>query len=74
MRVVVGLWLLTSFVLAIVYRCVLKAMLILPRVHLPFDNLEQLVQTGIHVAVGEGTSIHVEIMVSVRCVRVYVLA
>ncbi|XP_063866371.1 uncharacterized protein LOC135103703 [Scylla paramamosain] len=53
-----------SFILAIVYRCVLKAMLILPRVHLPFDNLEQLVQTGIHVAVGEGTSIHVEIMLA----------
>ncbi|KAK8387546.1 hypothetical protein O3P69_018230 [Scylla paramamosain] len=63
-RVVVGQWMLFSFILAIVYRCVLKAMLILPRVHLPFDNLEQLVQTGIHVAVGEGTSIHVEIMLA----------
>ncbi|XP_045103526.1 retinol dehydrogenase 11-like isoform X2 [Portunus trituberculatus] len=61
-RLVVGQWLVFSFVLTIVYRCVLKAMLILPRVHLPFDNLEQLVHTGIHVAVGEGTSIHVEIM------------
>ncbi|KAK3863919.1 hypothetical protein Pcinc_030354 [Petrolisthes cinctipes] len=38
-----GLWLLLSFILATVYRSNLKAMLILPKVTLPFNNLEELV-------------------------------
>lgn len=62
MRMMVGMWLLTGYVVAIVYRCVLKAMLILPSVRLPFDSLEELVQSGLPVAVGDATSIHVEIM------------
>ncbi|XP_050728659.1 glutamate receptor ionotropic, kainate glr-3-like isoform X2 [Eriocheir sinensis] len=71
-RMMVGMWLLTGYVVAIVYRCVLKAMLILPSVRLPFDSLEELVQSGLPVAVGDATSIHVEIMVG-RC-RAYIMS
>ncbi|KAK4310458.1 hypothetical protein Pmani_017987 [Petrolisthes manimaculis] len=44
-RVVAGLWLVAAFLLGIVYRSNLKAMLIVRRVTLPFDSLEELVQS-----------------------------
>ncbi|KAG0727079.1 hypothetical protein GWK47_004065 [Chionoecetes opilio] len=43
--VVAGLWFMTSLIIATVYRSNLKAMLIMPRIHLPFDNLEELYQS-----------------------------
>ncbi|KAK4328431.1 hypothetical protein Pmani_001179 [Petrolisthes manimaculis] len=46
---VTGLWLLLSLILASVYRSNLKAMLILPKVTLPFNNLEELVNAGLPV-------------------------
>ncbi|KAG0716463.1 hypothetical protein GWK47_009649 [Chionoecetes opilio] len=45
LRVVAGVWFMTSLIIAIVYRSNLKAMLIMPRIHLPFDNLEELYQS-----------------------------
>ncbi|XP_069982124.1 glutamate receptor 4-like [Penaeus vannamei] len=48
-RIVSGLWLLVCLILASVYRSNLKAMLILPKVTVPFDSLEQLVKTDLPV-------------------------
>ncbi|KAK4311994.1 hypothetical protein Pmani_016548 [Petrolisthes manimaculis] len=48
-RWLTGLWLLLCFILATVYRSNLKAMLILPKVSLPFKNLEELVVAGLPV-------------------------
>ncbi|MPD06080.1 hypothetical protein E2C01_101863 [Portunus trituberculatus] len=42
-----GAWMLISFVLATIYRSNLKAMLILPYINLPFNSVEELVQTDI---------------------------
>ncbi|XP_068208351.1 probable glutamate receptor [Palaemon carinicauda] len=46
-RIITGLWLLLCLVVNTVYRSNLKAMLILPKVPLPFNNMEELVQSGI---------------------------
>lgn len=54
-RLVGGLWLLVSFVLGTVYRSNLKAMLILPKLHVPFNSFEQLVDTDIPVHVIKGS-------------------
>lgn len=59
-----SLWLLTSFVLATVYRSNLKAMLILPSFNIPFNNPEELVASGRHFLVLEGTNIQYQIEVS----------
>ncbi|XP_066962292.1 probable glutamate receptor [Macrobrachium rosenbergii] len=48
-RFITGLWLLITLILSTVYRSNLKAMLILPKVQLPFNNLEQVVQSGLPV-------------------------
>ncbi|XP_047502954.1 glutamate receptor ionotropic, kainate glr-3-like [Penaeus chinensis] len=48
-RVISCLWLLTTLILATVYRANLKAMLILPKLSLPFDSLESLADTDIAV-------------------------
>ncbi|KAK3894120.1 hypothetical protein Pcinc_002138 [Petrolisthes cinctipes] len=49
LKTVIGLWLLLSLILATVYRGNLKAMLILPKVTLPFNNLEELSEAGLPV-------------------------
>ncbi|XP_066950626.1 uncharacterized protein [Macrobrachium rosenbergii] len=46
-RVMTCLWLLMSLVINTVYRSNLMSMLILPKVQLPFDSLEELIQSGI---------------------------
>ncbi|XP_066950007.1 probable glutamate receptor [Macrobrachium rosenbergii] len=46
-RIITGIWLLLAMVVSNVYRSNLKAMLILPKVRLPFDNMEELVSSGI---------------------------
>ncbi|XP_037776152.1 uncharacterized protein LOC119573155 isoform X2 [Penaeus monodon] len=61
-RVLGALWLLVALVLSSVYRSNLKAMLILPRVTIPFDNLEELVQKGIPTNVYAGTRLHRDIL------------
>ncbi|KAK3881754.1 hypothetical protein Pcinc_013837 [Petrolisthes cinctipes] len=55
---VTGLWLLLSLILATVYRSNLKAMLILPKVTLPFNNLEELVNAGLPVWVSLDSHLH----------------
>ncbi|KAK7040959.1 hypothetical protein SK128_021680, partial [Halocaridina rubra] len=49
MRLLSCMWLLISFVIGSVYRSNLMAMLILPKVTLPFDNLAELTETNIPV-------------------------
>ncbi|XP_042886746.1 glutamate receptor ionotropic, kainate 1-like [Penaeus japonicus] len=46
-RVFAGVWLVASLVVGTVYRSNLKAMLILPKFTLPFDNLAEFVDTDI---------------------------
>ncbi|ROT82647.1 Variant Ionotropic Glutamate Receptor [Penaeus vannamei] len=58
-RVLTCFWLLVAFILTTVYRSNLKAMLILPKVDLPFDNPEELVESGIPVWVPRGSALHV---------------
>ncbi|XP_068238921.1 glutamate receptor ionotropic, kainate 1-like [Palaemon carinicauda] len=48
-RVLSGLWLLVSLILATVYRSNLKAMLILPKVYLPFNNIDELAKSRLPV-------------------------
>ncbi|XP_042205682.1 glutamate receptor ionotropic, kainate 4-like isoform X2 [Homarus americanus] len=57
-RLLSGLWLLISVILSLVYRCNLKAMLIMPKVQVPFNSLEELMETDIHVVLPKGTLIH----------------
>ncbi|XP_047480427.1 glutamate receptor ionotropic, NMDA 1-like isoform X2 [Penaeus chinensis] len=57
-RIAIALWLLVSFVLASVYRSNLKAMLILPTVNLPFDDTEELVDTGLPLRLPFGSFLH----------------
>ncbi|XP_070001083.1 glutamate receptor ionotropic, delta-2-like [Penaeus vannamei] len=47
--VIGGLWLLVAFVLVSVYRGNLKAMLILPKVELPFNSLQELARSDVRV-------------------------
>ena len=63
-RLAVGLWLLASLIISTVYRSNLKAMLIIPKLELPFDSLEELVESGISVAVIEGSTMHLDVVVS----------
>ncbi|XP_063612675.1 glutamate receptor ionotropic, kainate 1-like [Penaeus indicus] len=49
-RTIGGLWLLVAFVLGLVYRGNLKAMLILPKVELPFNNLKELAASDVKAA------------------------
>ncbi|XP_063876913.1 uncharacterized protein LOC135109464 [Scylla paramamosain] len=56
-RFVAGLWLLSSFIVATVYRSNLKAMLILPRTPLPFNSVNELAATDISAYVIKGSLI-----------------
>ncbi|XP_042216375.1 glutamate receptor 1-like [Homarus americanus] len=58
LRVMTGVWLLMAFIVGTVYRSNLKAMLILPRLKLPFNNLEELVDTDIPCFVNLGTALY----------------
>ncbi|KAG7169007.1 Glutamate receptor 1-like 8 [Homarus americanus] len=57
-RVVAGVWLLMALVFSSIYRSNLKAMLILPRVSLPFTNMEELLHTSIPCYVPQATVLH----------------
>ncbi|XP_047498440.1 glutamate receptor ionotropic, delta-2-like [Penaeus chinensis] len=61
-RIAGGLWLLSAFILGVVYRGNLKAMLILPRVVLPFDTLQELTETNIPIWIPEGNLVHKAIL------------
>lgn len=53
-----GMWLLGTLVMCTLYRSNLKAMLILPKIRLPFDNLEELVEAGITLGIPEHSLLH----------------
>ncbi|XP_047476222.1 glutamate [NMDA] receptor subunit 1-like [Penaeus chinensis] len=57
-RLVTGVWLLASLIVATVYRSNLKAMLILPKLVLPFNSLEELVETDLPVWIRMGSNAH----------------
>ncbi|XP_045121810.1 glutamate [NMDA] receptor subunit 1-like [Portunus trituberculatus] len=57
-QAVVGMWLLLALIISTVYRSNLKAMLIKPRLILPFSNLEELVETRIPCFTFRGTLLH----------------
>ncbi|KAK7028184.1 hypothetical protein SK128_007356 [Halocaridina rubra] len=54
-KVITGIWLLFCLIIGTLYRSNLKAMLILPKIHLPFTNLEELVEAGLTTYVLEGS-------------------
>ncbi|XP_050736545.1 glutamate receptor 4-like [Eriocheir sinensis] len=56
-RLVAGMWLLWIVVMGALYRSNLKAMLILPKVRLPFDSLEELAASGIPLGVPEDSMV-----------------
>lgn len=63
-RFLAGVWLLMVFVVATVYRSNLMAMLISPKVKLPFDSLEELGHTDITVWAPTGSLFHDAVNVS----------
>ncbi|XP_042888517.1 glutamate receptor-like [Penaeus japonicus] len=63
-QLIAGLWLLMMLIVNTVYRSNLKAMLILPRLDLPFDTLSELVETNIKTYVSPGSFIHRTVMKS----------
>ncbi|XP_063847807.1 glutamate [NMDA] receptor subunit 1-like [Scylla paramamosain] len=58
LRVVAGTWMLMMLILATVYRSNLKAMLIIPKIRLPFNNMEEMLQTNIPCFVPLGSILH----------------
>lgn len=62
-RLLAGTWLMLTFVLSTIYRSNLKAMLILPRLPLPFNTLEELIVSGIPCFVLPNTVLYDSIMV-----------
>ncbi|XP_037803593.1 uncharacterized protein LOC119598019 [Penaeus monodon] len=63
-RLMAGVWLLSALIVSSVYRSNLKAMLILPILRLPFDNMEELLETNIPTYVADGTMLYQEMMAS----------
>ncbi|XP_066940101.1 glutamate receptor ionotropic, kainate 2-like [Macrobrachium rosenbergii] len=61
LRIALGVWLLITFIIGTVYRSTVKAMLILPLVRLPFDSIDQLVESKIDLVVFQGTALYKEI-------------
>ncbi|MPC17196.1 hypothetical protein E2C01_010043 [Portunus trituberculatus] len=47
LRLVSGIWMVMVLIVGIVYRSNLKAMMIAPKLRLPFDSMEELVETDI---------------------------
>ncbi|XP_069988624.1 glutamate receptor 1 [Penaeus vannamei] len=62
-RVVGGIWLVSALILTTVYRSNLKAMLIMPRIVLPFDSLKELSESNIVMYVTKGNYFHDYVMV-----------
>ncbi|XP_063875041.1 glutamate receptor 1-like [Scylla paramamosain] len=58
LKVLTGLWLLLSLTLVTVYRSNLKAMLILPKIDLPFNNVEELSFSGLPLWVSLNSVLH----------------
>lgn len=66
LRVIMGLWLVGALIVGSVYRSNLKAMLTLPKLRLPFDSLDDLVETDIPTYITEGSMLHQALMVGVE--------
>ncbi|XP_068238317.1 probable glutamate receptor [Palaemon carinicauda] len=58
-RLFTALWIMASFIIATVYRSNLNAMLISPTIHLPFNSLEELVESGLPVWTATGAMLHI---------------
>lgn len=58
MKMVLGTWLFTSFIVDTVYRSNLKAMIIIPKETLPFDTLEELARFPLPLSIIKYTIIH----------------
>lgn len=63
LRILTSLWLLLSFILCTVYRSNLKAMLILPNIQLPFDNIDELSYSNLPVWLSLNSILHENAMV-----------
>ncbi|XP_045121745.1 glutamate receptor ionotropic, delta-1-like isoform X2 [Portunus trituberculatus] len=55
MRVTAAVWIFMTLIISVVYRSNLKAMLISPKLRLPFDNVEEFLETDIPVLVLKGS-------------------
>ncbi|XP_064105795.1 uncharacterized protein LOC135215223 [Macrobrachium nipponense] len=59
----VGIWLVATFIIGTVYKSNLKAMLIIPKVNIPFNNLEELVnQNDVPFILMGGSLVHTTFM------------
>ncbi|XP_037800545.1 glutamate receptor 2-like isoform X2 [Penaeus monodon] len=54
-RTLTGVWLIVALIISTVYRSNLKAMLILPKVNLPFTTISEFLQTDIPLYIIEGS-------------------
>ncbi|ROT78557.1 Variant Ionotropic Glutamate Receptor [Penaeus vannamei] len=72
-RFIGGLWLLSALIIGSVYRSNLKAMLILPKLRLPFDSIEELVETDIPTFVYEDSMLHQAILTAAPGTSLYKL-
>lgn len=66
-----GLWILMALIVGTIYRSNLKAMLIIPKLKLPFDSMEELIESGLPTAVIQGTSVHMDVVVSTSVLSSY---
>ncbi|XP_069955498.1 glutamate receptor-like isoform X2 [Cherax quadricarinatus] len=62
LQVMAGVWLLAALVITTVYRSNLMAMLIIPKLHLPFNTLQELLNTNIPCYVAQGTVLLTDIL------------
>ncbi|KAG7164985.1 glutamate receptor 2-like [Homarus americanus] len=71
LRIIAGTWLLMAFILGSVYRSNLKAMLILPKLRLPFNSLEELIESGITTYTGAANIVTQAIQEATPGTRLY---
>lgn len=62
-RYIGGLWLLTALLLDTMYRSNLKAMLTIQRANIPFNNVEELADSNIPIAIYKDSTADLQIMV-----------
>lgn len=73
-RVLWGMWLLAALIVGSVYRSNLKAMLILPKLRLPFDNVNELTQTDIPCLVPAGSALmHIILVQTTLCSLLFLI-
>lgn len=62
-RYIGGLWLLAALLLDTMYRSNLKAMLTIQRANIPFNNVEELADSNIPIAIYKDSTADLQIMV-----------